>query len=200
MPPMATSGMSSLNSGISTHPSPYKMKNMSNDAANALNKHAPVFTPTKNNNNATISSTPTKNSNVDNAACGEEICVAALWWSREMMQHDLHHSEVSAFENALREQLLRRCEGHWYPAEPLRGSGHRCVINDFSVDPLLVKAAEASRIRNISSRLPRAQLWLNPGSVKVKLENYPYPKSLYNAQDSQSSNSGASGSEDESEQ
>ena len=167
------------------------------NASNALRASASEFTPTKMSNSTRISSTPSKNSNADNACCGEEIGVAAQWWTREMRQQDLHHSEVSAFENALRSELLKRCEGHWYPEEPLRGSGHRCVINDFSVDPLIVAAAESVRIRNISSRLPRAVMWLNPGSVKVKLENYPYPKSLFNAQDSQSSNSGASGSEDE---
>eukprot|EP00286_Rhodomonas_abbreviata_P018940 CAMPEP_0181307374 /NCGR_PEP_ID=MMETSP1101-20121128/10843_1 /TAXON_ID=46948 /ORGANISM="Rhodomonas abbreviata, Strain Caron Lab Isolate" /LENGTH=168 /DNA_ID=CAMNT_0023413581 /DNA_START=125 /DNA_END=631 /DNA_ORIENTATION=+ len=123
----------------------------------------------------------------------EEIAVAARWWSSEMRQQDLSQGEVAWFEQALKYGMLNRCMGHWYPSEPMRGSGHRSVINDFSTDPVILGAAKAVPIRDITSRLPRAVMWLNPGSVKVKLEGRPWAESLY----SNSNSSGTSGSEDE---
>jgi hypothetical protein len=96
-----------------------------------------------------------------------------------MRQHDLSQSEVNAFEQALRNGIIRRCEGRWYPNEPLRASGLRSIINDLTIDPLLVEAAAASRIRDIRSRLPQAVVWVNPCSVKVKIEEERFTEVLF---------------------
>ena len=74
-----------------------------------------------------------------------------------------------------------RCEGHWYPSEPRRGSGHRSVINDLTTDPLLASAALAARIRDIAARLPRAVIWINPGSVRVQVEGERLPQDIFPA-------------------
>ena len=71
----------------------------------------------------------------------------------------------------MRRGIINRCETRWYPDEPLRGSGLRSIINDLTIDPLLVEAAATARIRDIRSRLPQAVLWVNPSSVKVKMED-----------------------------
>mmetsp|Transcript_7788 Transcript_7788/g.15448 ORF Transcript_7788/g.15448 Transcript_7788/m.15448 type:complete len:204 (+) Transcript_7788:73-684(+) len=199
MPPMATTYGFVDHGSIISQPSPLsKMKSMESNASNSsLNGLAPEFTPTK---SAVISSqtTPSKNCNeskswTEPTVHSEEIAVAARWWSRGMRQQDLSQGEVAAFEHALKYGMVNRCMGHWYPSEPMRGSGHRSVINDFSTDPVILEAADAVRIRDITSRLPRAVMWLNPGSVKVKLEGRPWAESLY----SNSNSSGTSGSEDE---
>mmetsp|Transcript_7786 Transcript_7786/g.15446 ORF Transcript_7786/g.15446 Transcript_7786/m.15446 type:complete len:163 (-) Transcript_7786:153-641(-) len=152
---------------------------------------------------ATISSqtSPWKTSNESKALnvneptiYSDEIAVAANWWSRNMRQQGLSQIEVAAFEHALKYGLVNRCSGHWYVNEPMRGSGHRSVINDWSTDPVILEAAAAVRIRDITSRLPRAVMWLNPDSVKVKLEGRPWADSLYR---NSATSSGSSGSEDE---
>mmetsp|Transcript_42928 Transcript_42928/g.86118 ORF Transcript_42928/g.86118 Transcript_42928/m.86118 type:complete len:163 (-) Transcript_42928:110-598(-) len=128
-------------------------------------------------------------SGLENSNAIEECSIAARYWARSMRQNDLAGCEVAAFENALRQGLLQRCCGHWYPNEPVRGSGHRSIINDFTTDPVLVAAAEAVRIGGIGSRLPRAVMWLNPASVKVKLEGHPYADNVYSGEASSSSSS-----------
>jgi len=96
-----------------------------------------------------------------------------------MRQHDLSQTEVNTFEQALRRGIMRRCEGRWYPSEPLRASGLRSIINDLTIDPLLVEAAAAARIRDIRSRLPQAVVWVNPSAVKVKIEEERFTQVLY---------------------
>ena len=105
------------------------------------------------------------------SVCADEAAVASKWWASRLRQHDLSQSEVIAFEQALRRGIINRCETRWYPDEPLRGSGLRSIINDLTIDPLLVEAAATARIRDIRSRLPQAVLWVNPSSVKVKMED-----------------------------
>ena len=117
--------------------------------------------------------------NVVESACAEEAAVASKWWASRMRQHDLSVTEVNSFEQALRRGIIGRCEGRWYPNEPLRGSGLRSIINDLTVDPLLVEAAAAARIRDIRVRLPQAVVWVNPSSVKVKLEEERFTQILF---------------------
>mmetsp|Transcript_8453 Transcript_8453/g.19736 ORF Transcript_8453/g.19736 Transcript_8453/m.19736 type:complete len:145 (+) Transcript_8453:126-560(+) len=57
----------------------------------------------------------------------EEVSAAATWWTQSMRQEGLGTSQVRAFEEALKKGMSQRCEGHWYPSEPMRGSGHRSV-------------------------------------------------------------------------
>ena len=92
-----------------------------------------------------------------------------------MTQHDLASSEVQAFEHAVRTALLSKCHGHWYPNDPVRGSGYRSLVNDLSTDPIFLAAAAEVRIQNIGKRLPKGVMWVNPSSVKVQLENGRYP-------------------------
>jgi hypothetical protein len=96
-----------------------------------------------------------------------------------MRQHDLSQTEVNTFEQALRRGIMQRCEGRWYPNEPLRASGLRSIINDLTIDPLLVEAAAAARIRDIRSRLPQAVVWVNPSAVKVKIEEERFTQVLF---------------------
>ena len=88
-----------------------------------------------------------------------------------MKQANLAQSQINAFEQSLRSGLAQRCDGHWYPSDPLRGSGHRSVICSITVDPILVAAAQAASIRDFVSRLPKCIVWVNPGVVRVQLED-----------------------------
>jgi hypothetical protein len=95
---------------------------------------------------------------------------AVKWWSAMLKKHDLGASQVEAFECKMRDDLMIRCAGHWYPSDP-RGRGYRSLVNDVSTDPIFRSAAAGIFIHDIGSRLPRAIMWINPASVKVHLEN-----------------------------
>ena len=109
----------------------------------------------------------------------QEVSAAAKWWTMSMRQHDLSQQEVAAFEQALRGGMEARCEGHWYPSEPRRGSGYRSVIKDLTTDQLLLSAGLSARIRDVASRLPCAVVWINPGSVRVQVEGERLSQDLF---------------------
>eukprot|EP00287_Rhodomonas_sp_CCMP768_P020262 CAMPEP_0202823586 /NCGR_PEP_ID=MMETSP1389-20130828/11777_1 /ASSEMBLY_ACC=CAM_ASM_000865 /TAXON_ID=302021 /ORGANISM="Rhodomonas sp., Strain CCMP768" /LENGTH=204 /DNA_ID=CAMNT_0049496581 /DNA_START=37 /DNA_END=651 /DNA_ORIENTATION=- len=200
MPLITSSNSPEEGNIISQSSSHCKISSLENNSLGALNGFAAEFTPAKSPNTGS-QPTPSKLdmaskslSWTEPSTATEEISVAARYWARSMRQHDLAGCEVAAFETALKQAMLKRCAGHWYPSEPMRGSGHRSVINDFSTDPVIIEAADAVRISDIGARLPRAVMWLNPGSVKIKLEGRPWAESLYSAN---ASSSGTSGSEEE---
>lgn len=87
-----------------------------------------------------------------------------------MNQQNLAQSQVNSFEKSLRAAMSNRCKGHWYPSDPTRGSGHRSTLSSVTVDPILVSAGQAAGIRDIVSRLPKCIVWVNPGVVRVQLE------------------------------
>jgi len=122
-----------------------------------------------------------------------EVASAAKWWASSMRQHDLSQQELNTFEQALRTGMEARCDGHWYPSDPRRGSGHRSIVNDLKIDPLLISAAATARIRDVASRLPRAVLWINPGAVRVQVEGERALQVLYPEAPAPSCGAGKSG-------
>jgi hypothetical protein len=150
-----------------------------------LTAQAPEFTPTK-------SRTPSTGA----LDFSEEVKQAANWWSCKMLQHNLAVSEVQAFETGVRNRLMNRCNGHWYPSDPSRGSGYRSLVNEFSTDPIFLAAAHDAGIRDIGGRLPRGVMWVNPSSVKVQLENAHYQQTIFSSSGAPSDHSSSSG-EDE---
>ena len=56
----------------------------------------------------------------------------------------------SHFEKVMTELLRAKYHNHWYKDEPLRGSGYRAISNEYSLDPILDKAARA-----VSHTLPK---------------------------------------------
>merc|ERR1712230_42010 len=159
--------------------------------ANQLVAAAPEFTPTK--GSPKVVRTPAKNAQ----DFSEEVAAASRWWSSKMRQQDLATYEVESFETCVRNQLTKHYTGHWYPSDPLRGSGYRSLVNDISTDPIFLHAAAEVRIRDIGSRLPRAVMWVNPCSVKVQLENGRYPETVYSMCNSGSNSEGTASDEDE---
>jgi len=146
---------------------------------------APAFMPT---NLPKARNSPPRSQTHLSEDCSEEVKRAAQWWSSKMKQHDLAATEVQAFEAAVHHRLMAKCCGHWYPTDPLRGSGYRSLSNDLSVDPVFLHAAAETRIRDIDGRLPKAIMWVNPLSVKVQMENSYHPEVLYSVR---ASNEGA---------
>ena len=148
-----------------------------------LKAQAEEFTPTKMSKGA--------------GDCSEEVHHAAHWWSLKMVQHDLANSEVQAFEHAVRSALRSKCNGHWYPNDPMRGSGYRSLVNDLSTDPIFLAAAAEVRIQNIGNRLPKGVMWVNPCSVKVQLDNGRYPEVVFSTCASGLNSEGTASDEDD---
>jgi hypothetical protein len=76
-------------------------------------------------------------------------------------------SEV--FVTALGRGLSRRFSGHWHPAHPWRGQGHRALRwGADHRDPLLTGALNHAKIA--SAKLPRElTMWIDPGDVSVSV-------------------------------
>jgi hypothetical protein len=109
-----------------------------------------------------------------------------------MKQDGLANSQGVAFENALRDGLLQRCNGKWYPDDVQRGSGYRATINDLTVDPLLIAAGESARISNVGNRLPKAVVWINPGAVRVAVSSERHVTTVYQVSQGTPSKMGSS--------
>jgi hypothetical protein len=153
---------------------------------NSLSGNAPSFTPIE----ASASSS-------DPNSYADEVEAAAQWWSRSMSQQNLAQSQVNAFEKSLKAAMSERCNGHWYPSDPTRGSGHRSTMSSVTVDPILVSAAQAAGIRDIVTRLPKCIVWVNPGVVRIQLEEERHACTIFStAAKSPSKAPGSSESDD----
>lgn len=124
---------------------------------------------------------------------------AASWLSRSLRQNNLAQSQVNAFEQSVRAGISNRCEGHWYPSDPSRGSGHRSILSSITVDPILMAAAQAAGIRDIATRLPKCIVWVNPGVVRVQLDEERHACTVFSTQ-AKSPYRGSASSDDGSEE
>eukprot|EP00123_Amoebidium_parasiticum_P022199 comp8203_c0_seq1/m.3648 comp8203_c0_seq1/g.3648 ORF comp8203_c0_seq1/g.3648 comp8203_c0_seq1/m.3648 type:complete len:147 (-) comp8203_c0_seq1:25-465(-) len=75
--------------------------------------------------------------------------------------------KVVEFQRLLVDTFEKCYVAGWHPAEPLRGSGNRCLrIHPFKMDPLLAEVAEIVGISHLSECLPKElTLWVDPGCV-----------------------------------
>ncbi|CAG5117692.1 unnamed protein product [Candidula unifasciata] len=79
--------------------------------------------------------------------------------------------KLSAFVSALSDLLTARYEKMWFPEDPDRGSGYRCLrVNGQSIDPIIVKSLKQAKIR-ISKDLITTELtiWVDPGVVSMRI-------------------------------
>lgn len=78
---------------------------------------------------------------------------------------------LSAFVSALSDLLKVRYEKIWFPENPDRGSGYRCLrVNGQSIDPTIVASLKLAKIE-ISKGLIITELtiWVDPGVVSVRI-------------------------------
>jgi len=113
-----------------------------------------------------------------------------------MKTHGLSQGQVNAFETALINGMSKRCDGHWYPSEPMRGSGHRSVLCDITVDPVLTEAGARASIKDVGARLPKAVMWINPGVVRVQADQERHACTLFSSANTPNKGSGSSSGSD----
>ncbi|XP_059146211.1 protein BTG3-like [Physella acuta] len=83
----------------------------------------------------------------------------------------ISESKLSSFITILTELLLARYEKNWFPDNPDRGSGFRCIrVNTQSIDPTILECLKRSKI-GIPKCLTHTELtiWVDPGVVSVRI-------------------------------
>ena len=83
--------------------------------------------------------------------------------------------QVDEFSACLQKILLERFQGHWHPAQPWRGSGFRCIINQSAngtIDPILLIVGRTAGIPEFLLRrfLPvEMAVWIDPNDVSYRI-------------------------------
>ncbi|EKX47410.1 hypothetical protein GUITHDRAFT_152104 [Guillardia theta CCMP2712] len=104
----------------------------------------------------------------------KECRAAASWWAGHLSAK-VDEKRLRNFEDAVQRRVAQRCSKFWFTSEPARASGFRSVLNSPErCDPLLVDAARAAGINKIETLLPCSVLWVDPSSVRYKMDNSSY--------------------------
>lgn len=79
-----------------------------------------------------------------------EVQSAVSWWTRQIEgSGKLDGHTISSFESQLQTLLMDKVAGHWWPAEPRRGQGHRYLISLPSLE-YFVKLEKIADTRSVS--------------------------------------------------
>ncbi|KAK0045391.1 protein Tob1 [Biomphalaria pfeifferi] len=120
-----------------------------------------------------------------------EISVA-LNFVISYLYNKLPRRRVDLFGEELEVGLKEKFQGHWYPEQPSKGSGFRCLKgNGDEVDPVLVYAAVKAGldITEVRSYLPEdLTLWIDPSEVSYKIGEKGPVKVLYSDRKDEESN------------
>jgi len=111
---------------------------------------------------------------------GTEIEAAVTFLTDVMRQARFDDEAVDHFRTALVALLRQHYRGHWYPHDPFKGSGYRCLRVNGVMNPLLTRAAQLSGlpIRKFRQAFPvELTVWvLFLEQVSSKLLSLPKPK------------------------
>lgn len=83
-----------------------------------------------NNKNSTISFSSQEDQLTNMNA---EIDAAVSFLTYLLVKAQFSRDSAELFRKALTSLLKRHYFGHWYPLEPLKGSGYRCLVSSHSV-------------------------------------------------------------------
>lgn len=100
-----------------------------------------------------------------------EIDAAATFLTDIIKAAQFSDQSAENFRQALKTLLKQYYDGHWYPQEPLKGSGYRCLRVNGVMNPLLKKAAEMSGLplKRFRHAFPvELTVWVDPGDVSVR--------------------------------
>ncbi|NXD43220.1 BTG2 protein, partial [Copsychus sechellarum] len=104
--------------------------------------------------------------------------------------------QLQVFSAALRDALTEHYRHHWFPEEPSKGSGYRCLRISRRMDPLIGRAA-----RRVGLGLPQLfqllpselALWVDPFEVSYRIGDHGSICVLYEAASSSKSSSSYGG-------
>ncbi|ELT97292.1 hypothetical protein CAPTEDRAFT_24957, partial [Capitella teleta] len=99
------------------------------------------------------------------------------------LYNKLPRRRVDMFGEEVEKGLKKKFEGHWYPDQPFKGSGFRCIrISIDKMDYVLTNAAHASGldIDEVKEYLPNElTVWIDPHEVSYRLGEKGVAKILY---------------------
>jgi hypothetical protein len=99
------------------------------------------------------------------------------------LYNKLPRRRVNMFGEELEKYLKIKYQDHWFPDNPYRESGYRCIkISADNVDLTLIKAANDSGmvLQEILKTLPsNMSLWMDPGEVSYRLNEQGIVKIIY---------------------
>lgn len=84
----------------------------------------------------------------------------------------LDSQQLEIFRAQLEENLRRHYQQHWFPDNPCKGSGYRCLRINHKMDPLILQAGSTCGLEETSLRqlLPNElTLWIDPKEVSYRI-------------------------------
>ena len=94
-----------------------------------------------------------------------------------LAQCNIKETTLQKFKENLIVEMYRSYRFHWYPENPVKGSGYRIIrINAYKVDPILVQAAKKVRIplSILTNNMPHLILCINPFEVSYRMKERTY--------------------------
>lgn len=80
-------------------------------------------------------------------------------------------NKLVVFIKVLTDLLTARYKKNWYPENPERGSGYRCIrVNTQSIDPTVVESLKRADIDIVKGLIiTEVTIWVDPGVVSVRI-------------------------------
>ncbi|NXY79603.1 BTG1 protein, partial [Glareola pratincola] len=102
-----------------------------------------------------------------------EISTAAAFVTRLLRAAaGIDEEQLRFFRECLQEALREHYEHHWFPRQPSKGSGYRCIRIGHQMDPLIGKAAGTiglSHERLLQLLPSELTLWVDPFEVSYRI-------------------------------
>jgi len=104
----------------------------------------------------------------------------------------LSPEQMGQFQSSLVDAFRLRCNGHWFPERPLRGSAYRCIrIVHSTLDRDLASAGTAAGVSESALRSllpPELTLWIDPDEVSYRIGEDGSVGIIYDARSAGDSN------------
>ncbi|XP_071037101.1 protein BTG2 [Parasteatoda tepidariorum] len=106
----------------------------------------------------------------------EEIHSAANFLTNMMRLKDnvnqIDVNKLEKFRSTLLEMLITKYDDHWFPFNPNKGSGYRCIRINHKMDPILSKAGVECGFPEevLKERFPNElTMWVDPREVSYRI-------------------------------
>lgn len=106
---------------------------------------------------------------------------------RTIIGRSMTTEQMAQFQRALVAAFQSRCDGHWFPERPLRGSAYRCIrIVNNVIDRDIATAGTAAGLTESTLRKilpPELTLWIDPDEVSYRIGEEGSVGVIYNSQE-----------------
>lgn len=87
-------------------------------------------------------------------------------------RENMNETKSAQFNTTLRNLLSTRFQDHWFPQNPNKGSGYRCIRLNHNMDPLILQAGETLGLNCAfleSTFPPELTIWVDPRDVSFRI-------------------------------